>query len=102
MAVGRITAEKAWFLRAAKATITHKRLSRELLRAAARPGRTAELTASEVRLMEAMFPDDELVANAMSAVVGAEEAERSGADALRARLDVRRGPPPQRPKEGPA
>ena len=55
-----------WLLVAAKATLRHKRMSRELMKAAASPGRTAELTAEEVRTLEAMFPDDRGLVHAMT------------------------------------
>lgn len=94
MAVARIKADSRWFRRVARLTADQPRLSRELLRAVERPGHTAELTGSEVRVLALRLPADQHVEDAMDTVLTAEAAEREGAQRLRALMDARRGSPP--------
>jgi hypothetical protein len=90
MAVGRITAPYQWFHAAARDVEDHPRLHRELQRAARRPGRTAELTAAEVRVLYVRRPDDPRVNAVMLAVLATEAAERESHNRLRDWLDARR------------
>jgi hypothetical protein len=57
MAVARIKAEPTWFREAAAVLGDVPRAERELMAARLRPGRTAELTAAEVRLLAERLPD---------------------------------------------
>ena len=65
MAVARITAPTEWHLAAAQACTGHKRLKRELERAALRYGLTAEIHADEARILVGCLPGDERAAQAL-------------------------------------
>ncbi len=77
MAVARITAPKHWHLKAAEALKGVPRGSRELTRAAARPGLTAELTGDEVRALAVLLPKDARVAKALADLEASEVRERA-------------------------
>jgi hypothetical protein len=78
MAVARIKAEPTWFREAAAVMSDLPRAERELMAARLRPGRTAELQASEVRPLAERLPDD-LTAQALADIERAEVFERQRA-----------------------
>jgi hypothetical protein len=82
MAVARITAPKAWFLKAALAVADHKRLRRELERAAERHGLAGEVHGEEARILLERLPGDE---RALQAVADIEASELREATRPRAR-----------------
>ena len=77
MAVVRITAAACWHKRAAAASAGHPRLQRELLRASARPGLTAELQGDEARTLLDVLPGDAQALAALEALEASEERERT-------------------------
>lgn len=77
MAIGRFKAEKAWFRRAALEVKDHPRLARELTRAADRPGRIAEITGGEARVLAERRPTDPIVTDVIHAVLASEERDRA-------------------------
>lgn len=90
MAVVRIKATKAWYRRAMIACAQEPRLARELQRAIGRPGRMAEVTAVEARKLHDLMPDA-TTEDALARAVASEARELVRQQALRAKLDERRG-----------
>jgi hypothetical protein len=66
MGIVRITATSRWFKRAAELTKSHKQLSRELLRAATRPGLTAQIKGEgEAEILADALPNDDRAQGAL-------------------------------------
>jgi len=72
----------------------YPRLARELDRAAERPGRTAEITLTETRVLHERFPEDPRVLTAWNAAEESAVREVEGAKRLRQRIYRDRQPPP--------
>lgn len=73
MAIGRFKATRAWFRRVALDVQDHPRLARELMRAADRPGKIAEITGGEARVLAERRPNDPIVTDVIHAVLASEE-----------------------------
>ena len=93
MAVARITGSRRWHLKAAALAGGHKRLQRELQRAAERRGLRGEFSAEEIRILVTLMPKDPLVLKALSEleVAEAEEATRPRARDIALGLVDRKG-----------
>lgn len=91
MAVARIVADRCWFKARAAEFQDQPRMARELLRAAERPGRMAELTSGEVRLLWARRATDRRVVEAYNAILESEARERRAHDHLQGIMRAARG-----------
>jgi hypothetical protein len=101
MAIARIKADARWFTAASSAIeVTAPKGARELLRAAERPGLTAELHDDEIRALVSVWPRDEVAAEALAAMEEALASERARVSRLRANMDRTRGSSSNTPLDG--
>lgn len=87
MAVARITADRRTLHRLVALAAGERRLERELLRAAERPGLTAEMTGPEILLLADRAPADPVVSAALERYFLAERSERQRRDRTLAARD---------------
>jgi hypothetical protein len=87
MAVAWIKADKRWFRWAARQVHDQPRMVRELLRARDRPGLTANLTASETRLLAERCPEDARAVDALARLEAVEAEDVRRKERLQALTD---------------